>query len=373
MNKIKKILSFLLLCVISLGIVSCDGFAKDTDEFLKILSFEVQEIDGENKLVIKYVDEEKADTIISIPKSEAGNGIAKVESKQSDDGQKTIVTIKYTNPEVTDSIIEIPNGVSVEEITYETKDGVTKMLVYYSNGKVDEYPVIKGEDGKNGIGIKRIEHMVNPDLSVSITIVYDTDPESSYALTIPAPQQGEDGKGIDAMGVEDKETEYVINVTYSDGTSDSFPLTKPEISAWHKVNGKPGDEFGKDGDFAFDVRNDVIYSKTGGTWGDPIVDFSTTVIRHTIKFDLNDTSDGGPAANMPSINMPLTYTAIKGTYFSTTGNGNPKSIPVPTRNGYIFKGWYLDRYPTAVNAPFTDMTAIMDNMELYAVWEKIPE
>ena len=90
MKTIKKILSLFLLCFLSLGIVSCGSFAKDTDEFLKIESFEVKEIDGENKLVISYVDEEKADTIISIPKSEEANGIASVTSTQSDDKKNTI-------------------------------------------------------------------------------------------------------------------------------------------------------------------------------------------------------------------------------------------------------------------------------------------
>ena len=370
MRKIKKILSFFLLCFLSLGIVSCSSFAKDTDEFLKIESFEVKEIDGENKLVISYVDEEKEDTIITIPKSEEANGIASVTSTQSDDKKSTIITIKYTQEGIDDSIITVPNGVSVEKIYYDTKDGVTKMYVSYSNGKVDEFPIIKGEDGKNGIGIKKIEHLVNPDLSVSIKIIYDTDPETNYSLTIPAPQKGENGKGISAMGVNDNGKEYVINVTYSDGTSESFPLAKPEVSTWHKVSSKPGDDFGRDGDFAFDESNKVIYSKTGGKWGEPIVDFATTVVKCSITFDLNDKNDGGPSAKMPSADMPLTYTAIKGTYFSTTGNGNPKTIPVPTRDGYTFRGWYLEPYPNPTNAPFTDMTVIVDNLELVAVWDK---
>lgn len=370
MKTIKKILSLFLLCFLSLGIVSCGSFAKDSDEFLKIESFEVKEIDGENKLVISYVDEEKTDTIIAIPKGEEANGIASVTSTQSDDKKNTIITIKYTKEGIEDSVLIVPNGVSVEKIYYDTKDGITKMYVSYSNGKVDEFPIIKGEDGKDGVGIKKIEHSVNPDLSVAIKIVYDTNPETNYTLTIPAPQKGEDGKGIEAMGVEDKEDEYIINVTYTDGTNESFPLSKPEISTWHKVSGKPGDEFGRDGDFAFDESNKVIYSKTGGTWGDPIVDFSTTVVKHKVTFDLNDKNDGGPAAKMPSVNMPLSYTAIKGTYFSTTGNGNPKTIPLPTRDGYVFKGWYLEPYPTPVNAPFTDLTVIVDDLNLYAVWEK---
>jgi uncharacterized repeat protein (TIGR02543 family) len=70
---------------------------------------------------------------------------------------------------------------------------------------------------------------------------------------------------------------------------------------------------------------------------------------------------------MPSANK--VYRVERGSYFSADGNGD---IPIPTRPGYKFMGWYTKRSVNpATMSPFTDFTPVFSDLTLYAIWEEI--
>ena len=81
-----------------------------------------------------------------------------------------------------------------------------------------------------------------------------------------------------------------------------------------------------------------------------------------MKFDLNDSADA--PASMP-LGTLFTYEIVGGNYFKASGY----EIPVPTREGYIFAGWYTVKIPTDVNGALTDLTAVFSDLTLYAKWE----
>jgi uncharacterized repeat protein (TIGR02543 family) len=66
----------------------------------------------------------------------------------------------------------------------------------------------------------------------------------------------------------------------------------------------------------------------------------------------------------------LSYKVIRNTYFTDNGYD---AIPIPTREGYKFLGWYKTRTINATSSAFTDFTPILSNLNLYACWEKIDE
>lgn len=365
MKMIKRIFSFLMLIFISFSLVSCDSFSKENDqEFLKISAFEFKEIDGVNYLVISYMDEEKEDTLVPLPEEQGTtNSITGISYKSSDDGKKTIVTVKFSDG--TSDDFEVPNGVSVTSISYETIAGVAKMIVNYSDGSKDELPVIKGEDG---IGIDKIEaDDTDPTGKVKITFYYTNG--NTYEVTLPAPKEGEKGKGISSMSVLDdvENNVYKMTVVYSDGSVQNFPLAKPAVVAWHLVNGKPADGFGKHGDFAFDQGNSKIYLNTNGIW-DTVANLATSINRYQIEFNLNAPNDA--TAKLP-VGYNIIHYANEGTYFWSSENLNPiAGVPEPTRDGYTFVGWYRepgDLSPT--DGKFTDLTPVFGNLYLYAHWE----
>ncbi len=62
------------------------------------------------------------------------------------------------------------------------------------------------------------------------------------------------------------------------------------------------------------------------------------------------------------------FELVNSNFLDNNGYGD---IPIPTRDGYIFKGWYRSKSPTATSSPFTDFTPILSDLELFAIWEKI--
>ena len=63
----------------------------------------------------------------------------------------------------------------------------------------------------------------------------------------------------------------------------------------------------------------------------------------------------------------ISYEIECGNYFGASGY----QLPMPTRNGFNFKGWYLVKTPTVINGAFTDVTPVLSDLKLYAVWENI--
>ena len=83
----------------------------------------------------------------------------------------------------------------------------------------------------------------------------------------------------------------------------------------------------------------------------------------TVTFDLNVDE-----AELGDVTMPndiYSYEVDKNTYFVA----NYDEIPVPTREGYTFVGWYTKPEKDATMSPLTDLTPICSDLYLYAIWQ----
>lgn len=359
-------LKLLLIFVISFCflLTGCGAFFGE-EESLQIESLETKVLEnGDTEVTIKYTNEEVKPTVFIVPKGDdgaQGNGIKTFDTYKSEDGKSTVVHIEFTydsNPVE----FNIPNGVSIE--TIETKKneetGETLLTVVYSDGsKSDPISVPKGEKGKDGISIIGIEQKINLDYSVTLTI--NMSEGAPVKVEIPAPIKGETGRGIQEIVSIPNGDKYVMTIKFTDDTTQELEFARP--NRWFSESSGPKLEDGINGDLWYDLAHQIIYVKQNNKWN-MVMNFNNVVdLTYEVTFDLNDSSE--KPANMPAGSL-ITYQIECGTYFSASGY----QIPVPTRDGYTFKGWYTVKVPTIVNGVFTDLTPVQADLILYAAWEK---
>lgn len=367
MNKHLKWFTLSLLCFFSLLFLSgCSSFFGSDSEGVQIqsISTEVQS-DGSTKMIIQYTDEDRKPDEFIIPKGIAGNGIQSILTNKNDKDGSTTLTILFTDETVKPVEFTIQNGVSIvglePQIDEETND--VYICVKYSDGTTSEPMLLpKGEKGEDGNSFIGYDQTINEDNSV--TIYFHFSKSEDVIITIPSPQKGETGKGIQSIVSFETEVEYVLQIQYTDGTSEELKFNRPkDANQWYNGGTRPSDTLGVNGDYYFDIYHNCIYVKEGGSWT-LITDFNGNEQNFSVRFDLNDTTD--EPAQMPT-GAQLAYSIKRGSYFTTDGY----SIPIPTRVGYEFKGWYTSKVVTPVTGHFTDLTPIFDNITLYAIWEKV--
>ena len=140
----------------------------------------------------------------------------------------------------------------------------------------------QGNKGDTGVGIVSIIPDYHLDGSATLTITLGD--ETTYEVEIPAPKQG---RGIETVVARKEGNMVILTLNYNDGTSEevSFESTP----SWTTGNSKPGDGFGYDGDYYFDISHDIIYIKENGIWN-VAVDFNTNAAQYSVIFELNDTT-----------------------------------------------------------------------------------
>ncbi len=372
---LKKIKKALILGMIPLSmsfLSSCSFFNTEEKGYL-IKSIETEECeDGSTKVTITYDDEDQAPIVFYIPKGEkgedgeTGNGIAGITNKGTDEtGSYTIMEITYTDTTMEPLEFQVPNGVSVKsmESVVNEETGISTVTLTLTNGETLSFELERGKDGEDGRGIESIEWYVNEDEESedykSVEIVLVLSDGFRRVIQIPAPQKGEDGRGISSMIAGESGEKYIIIVNYTDGNSETLEFAKPaDPATWLNGQGAPNSTLGRNGDFYFDTYGKNIYSKSNGRWI-LIHSFSDNDIVYEIRFDLNDSRDY-PA----SMTAEPAYFIDRGSYFTASGY----SIPIPTRSGYTFDGWFTTKTPGPVNGAFTDLTPVFSDLTLYAKW-----
>ena len=365
----KKLLLSLLIGSCSLTFSSCFGFGDEAMEISSITTVTLE--NGDIQVIITYVDEDTKPTTFVVPKGDSGedgkdgNGIKEITYTQSEDKQTTLVNITFTQDNVDPVEVKVPNGVSVTGIdqSFDEETQLTTLIVNFSDGTKSDPILIpkgeKGDDGKDGISVIGIEQFLNEDKSLSLTFKF-SDGNDVYA-TIPAPQKGEDGRGIkDIVSIPSGDT-YTMVITYDDDTTQELEFARP--NRWFSEMAKPTKDDGIDGDFWYDTAHQIIYIKQNGRWIETM-NFNDTqeeIIPYTVTFNLNDTLE--EPANMPTGTF-LEYEINPNMNFYSSGY----EVPIPTREGYEFAGWYTTKLVTNVNGNFTDLTYVMSNMTLYASW-----
>lgn len=371
----KKVISLILaICTVtSLMMLSgCAGFMPDeTDGSLFIREIKKLGIteEGEVEVGIFFTDEEIDPVVFTIPAGAPGeqgvdgNGILGITHEHDDELNRTKITVTFTNEETYDFYVK--DGLMVEDIVpgNDELNGAHIRFLYNDGTLSDIIPLPKGDAG---VGIVSYDQIVNEDKSVRGLFLLSDGTE--VGIDIPAPQTG---NGIANMVSKTANGKYIITVTYTNGDKQVVDFDAPKM--WYKGESAPDDRKGVEGDYFFDTKNKVIYIKdaytveTNGEDGETVtetktkwnilINFKDQLDTYNVTFHLNDGSD----------EIPATYRIKRGTYFKDNGYGN---IPVPTRDGYRFVGWYTQRTieNPAVMSPFTDLTAVFGNLDLYAIW-----
>ena len=367
------------LCTIMLS--SCSSFFEE--ETLMIESVKATNMDdGRTKITITYVDDVEEPLVFYIPQGptgeqgEQGVGIEDIDYEELENGN-TLITIKVTDDEIPPVQFEVQNGIKILSLKegVDALSGEKYIFFEYNDGTYSEEIIIPS--GKNGIGIKDCATVPNDDGGYTLTIILDD--EREYSVIIPGPEKGETGLGIDNKdgkkgvvgGVSADGTKYVITFYYTDGSSESVEFARP--NQWHWTNGKPANSLGAVGDYCFDTTNNDIYVKDRpNSWAN-IFDMDSVETTHTVKFDLNayifnEESQTYERDTTAKLNGLSVYSNIKHGSYLTSNEGC--EIPIPTRSGYIFKGWYTDRSVTEISGKFTKLTIIADDITLFAQWEE---
>lgn len=362
----------MIILVLSV-MTSCGSFFASEELKIKSISSELLE-DGSTRVTISYTDPEAEPHVFDIPKSAAGepgrdgNGISEITYNHNETTGKTNVTISFTDTSMLPVSFSVPDGVSIIgfEDGYDPSTGEKYLVFKYSNGNNSE-PLflpkgdngkdgVDGKDGKDGVdgnGIKN--YTILPQADKSTVLSLELDDGRICEINIPAPERG---TGVEKMLSRTESDGYYIDVFYDNGTSETLFFERS--NTWLSNSGSPSQMDGIDGDYYFDVSHKVIYTKWRNDWI-PIVNFEESVIKYTVQFDLNDDGDA-------HLNGDYMFVIDKGEYFYSSGY----NVPVPTRDGYTFLGWYTVKTsdPDPTRGAFTDITPVMTNLKLYAAWEK---
>ena len=353
-------LGIAILLLVSMLLSGCGGSFFE-EETLQIIGIEREDLpNGNFNLVIKYKDDVKEPDRFEIEKGDEGQegvGILRIDYKNDPQTNKTIAMVSLSNG--TKQNIEIENGVSVTGIDSDIDEttGAPYIVFLYSNG--DQSPKYFLPRGEKGNGIKKYEVTTNDDKSVNI--LFEFDEGDPLDILIPAPQEG---NGIESMAAGVSGDFYTITVNYTHKESEKLEFPRPaDPNAWISDARMPEPGEGKVGDYFFDTAHAVIYLKSESGW-DFVVSLKAQEAELTLKFNLNDEGDAQMSGFKPS------YKIKYNSYFSSNGYGD---IPVPTRAGYTFMGWYTKPYKNyedipATMAPFTDLTPVLSDMTLYAIW-----
>ena len=356
MKKLMKVLALSTMCLGMPLLNACSFFrsADKGDNGIKNIEV-VQDEQGNAIITIHYTDSSKKPVTFTLPKGENGQdgaGIKKVEYTQDQYGVTT-VTISFTNSLEPVSFTLQP-GKSIADVKFEKDESDNTLIIFIDSdgNELSPITVFKGDTGEQGVGIVSIIPDYRSDGSSSLKIVLSD--ETYYEVEIPAPKEG---RGIESIVTRKEGTTVYLVINYTDNTSEEISFES--TPSWTTGNSKPGDSFGYNGDYYFDISHDIIYIKENGVWT-VAVDFNTNAAEYSVIFELNDTT-AEPAEYAVG---QRSYVIQKGETFYSSG----LELPVPSRNGYTFGGWYTSTVPNVTHGAFNNLTPVLSDMTLYAKW-----
>ncbi len=367
------------------SLTSCGFFSSTTSTTVNTITGIETGVDAYGNIVLTITFSNMDPVVITIPTGTTGSdgvGIESIYYSPSEDGTSTIVTIIYTDPDKDPDVIVVPNGSTLISADTVTRDGVSYIIFTFQVGNETmevEFEIPKGDQGDQGVGISSItsENSVDGDGNPGVTMTINLTNGDKATIFIPTGGQGDAGKGIYYINAYTNGDLYVVEITYTDGTSETISFDKPaDGNSWYTgYNGLGGVPEGtKDGDFYFDLTGMTIYLKRNGQWV-VVCSFTTDQTRHTVSFDLNDDDGVDVYASMPTDDdnnwsYPYSASILHNSYFQTETNGYG-SIPIPTRDGFNFIGWCTSKTPSVVSGYLTETTPILSDLYLYAIWEEI--
>lgn len=322
--------------------------------------------------------------------------ISNVEQRVDETTGETIVTITFENEEIAPLTFRIPtvtNGVGIESINSVSENNTVTLTITYTDGNTQEIkvPIINGTNGKDGVSVINVAVTPQEDGSVTIQFFYSDGSESEEFLVpkgddgvgiadiVQIPQDGgkyiiritftdpkiepkdlfiQDGVSVTSIEFDEEnstEEEYVLVVNFSNNTQDTFSIPRPIPATWLSGRGAPDDANGRNGDFYLDDESGAVYKKNNGQW-DWLFSMKNELEQVAVSFNLRagEFIDGDEGPYVIKERIP---------YNSTVKLEN---IPIPTRDGYDFLGWYASDVVNINAGKFTNLTSVTSNIDLYA-------
>lgn len=231
-------------------------------------------------------------------------------------------------------------------ITFDDDTELNVGVVVGTNG-TDGINGVDGKDGANGISITNASINQNGQLIITLS-----NEQTINAGSIIGPK-GDDG--VDGKEVMLRVSEGFIQWKYDADLEWDNLISLTVLTGPMGPNGTDGTN-GIDGrELEVNAVNHVLYYRYVGseTWIPlfDLTDYLPTTTMVTITFDLDEGEL--PEPHESSINIVY---------------GTSMVLPIPTKEGYVFKGWYTG---TTINdGQFFNYIPITQSMTLYALWEE---
>lgn len=406
MRKIFPIIALLVaMCFILTG---CGSFVDWGDEETKQIDYIDSHTDSNGVVYmdIHYVGQDTPDSI-PLPSGTDGTSIS-FDAKYDPDNRKTIVTVSFSNG-TADRVFEISDGQSISNVTIVNELGQDYLYFWCGTKPVGSIPLdyIKGKDGatwltgttapsesigkdgdfylntakfdvylkKNdlwttvgnltGVGIDKIETYESADGN-GLKITY-TDP-TWKPTTVICP-----GIVDINLNLSNDKKQFVFEVVLSNGIVDENGVTQTfskefaiaRFPQWDSGTNWPTSTDGIVGDFYFYEPTQTILQKKDTGWK-TIISFSELLNQENETVQITFDANGGQM-NITGYTKPTSKYTMNGV--SKGSFVHADSIPIPTRDGYTFMGWYTTPNPNPlVNGMFTDMVPVSQDITLYAHW-----
>ena len=372
MNKFRKISFALMLTLCPIVLTSCSSFFGSSSYMIKEYSLTEDE-EGNQILTFSFDSDEVQPLSVKIPKGMSGKdgvGIKNITHEIKDNN--VILTIEYTDPTVKRTTLTVPiisgkdgRGIKEVEVKKDEAGNTTIQFIYSDETKSELITLPKGEDGKDGVGIANISFVKDELGNTVVTVTYTGD-KASDTFTIENP------KGIYRIEydpISSTDTTYSLVITYTDGSTETISLPRPQSTKWLYGNETPSPSLGSDGDYYMNEKNGDIYRKNSGLW---IYLFSLTggsqeEVSHIVSFETN----GGKwkfVEEGVSADATRKVTVDHASYVSLSSE-----LLQVSKTGYTFAGWWTSPdYVLDPNAGhLTTLTSITSDITVYANWVEI--
>ncbi len=358
-RKSKIVLTGLIALLGVTSISSCSSFF-GADYTISNVEQRTDQTTGDTIVTITFENEDINPLTLRIPTVTDGIGIESIVPTTEND--KVIFTITYTNNDT--QVFEVPivngaDGRGVSDIIVgEDEEGNPTISFEYTDGSTSgEIPLPRGNDG---VGIVSVEATPGGNGTTTYTMTF-TDGREPFTFTVS------NGVGIEnvELDTETNEDYYVLNILLTDGSETFVNLPKPVTKQMLSGSKDPDNEDGKDGDFYINIYTGYFFEKVNGVWETRFcMKSNNDAESHSISFVLGE----GESCIYNGQEMQKNTSFVA--FVAHNTRISAKNIPIPTKDGYEFLGWYCD--PTNVNSgQFTDLTLVTSNLELHAKWRAI--
>ena len=354
---IKKSLKLSLIIFSLFSLSSCSAFFNTESNSIKDVVTEVQD-NGDTKITITFDSSSKPEVTFTIPKGQEGKGIKDVSAEYDELNKNIKLILTYTDDTTYEFFIPViqgekGRGIKSIESKINEETGLQEITIYYDD---DSEPTIFSiPNGKDGNGIKNVSSVTQDDGTILITITYTDSTMNPTQIYIPK------GNGISSIETSEDETTYTLKITFDNGDVEEYSFSKPHASTWLYGTSDPVDTLGNIGDFYFNTSSGDIFVKKEvdevATWVFQVhINGVATGFNewYFVKLDPN----GGTIEE----NYPSSYRVKPGTCLD---------LPLCTKEGYEFIGWYSDLELDVNSGQFTNTTPVFQDWTLYAQYKAL--